>query len=414
MTGPLRSPPHRRTAALLGLMAPAALAAGLLVRAPATRQTNAALISSTAPTPTTLAVQSAAPDPRAPLGAVQTLAPIDRAAPLRRRGRCTDAEAEAKHGLTIDAQSQRLHQELAASMSARGAPRAEVEEVLRASWSQLPPSAQGEQRLQALCQLAAWDGDFEGALRHATELERLVESRDGSASHLRAVRLLAEVFFETGRSIEAGRRAEQVLRRALAYTDMRRLSGLTYEPQLLAFAYTDGRMAPIVWLEASEHWEREAATRYSAPERWALRWGSAVGLHFDAAEAFRLAPPLSGPDREPPSLEGTDMAGFFEAYEGRLFLHADDAARAAPLLEAAARVCNGFASPFLSMRSQLWLGQAKEKLGDQAAACAAYAVVTERWGRAKPRSVTAEEAARRTKTLGCEGPGESRERRSPL
>jgi eukaryotic-like serine/threonine-protein kinase len=390
MTGPLRSPPRRRTAALLGLMAPAALAAGLLVRAPFTRQTNAALIPSAAP---------AASDPQ---GAMPTKL---RLAALRQRGHCADAEAEAKHGLTIDAQSHHLYQELAASMSARGAPRAEVEEVLRAGWSQLPPSALGEQRLQALSQLAAWDGDFQSALRHATELEHLVESRDHAEPHLRAVRLLADVFVETGRSVEAGRRADQILQRSLARdaTDTHRLNGLIDEPQLLAFAYTDGRMTPIVWLEASEHWEHEATARYSAPERWALRWGSAVGLHFEAAEAFRLAPPLSGPDREPPSFEGTTTAGFFEAYEGRLFLHADDAARAAPLLEAAARVCNGFTSPFLGMRSQLWLGQAKEKLGDPAGACAAYAVVTERWGRAKPRSVTAEEAAQRAKALGCEG-----------
>ena len=40
---------------------------------------------------------------------------------------------------------------------------------------------------------------------------------------------------------------------------------------------------------------------------------------------------------------------------------------------------------------------------DIAAACASYRVVRERWGTARPRSVTAEKALARMKALACPG-----------
>jgi hypothetical protein len=65
-----------------------------------------------------------------------------------------------------------------------------------------------------------------------------------------------------------------------------------------------------------------------------------------------------------------------------------------------ARAC---VEPFslLPMMSRLWLGEAREQQGNQAAACDAYAHVLQRWGHASPRSVTADEARRRSDALGC-------------
>jgi TolA-binding protein len=51
--------------------------------------------------------------------------------------------------------------------------------------------------------------------------------------------------------------------------------------------------------------------------------------------------------------------------------------------------------------AELDLGRALEQTGETAAACAAYAKVTERWGHAKPRSVTAEAAAAGFRRLRC-------------
>ncbi|HWL87221.1 MAG TPA: tetratricopeptide repeat protein, partial [Polyangiaceae bacterium] len=94
--------------------------------------------------------------------------------------------------------------------------------------------------------------------------------------------------------------------------------------------------------------------------------------------------------------------GIPEAYEGRILLRAGQFARAAPLLENSAQSCQGLDAPFLNVRTRLWLGVAREGLGDHDGACSAYRSVVDQWGNAKPSSVTAAEAARRSRALGCQ------------
>jgi len=94
---------------------------------------------------------------------------------------------------------------------------------------------------------------------------------------------------------------------------------------------------------------------------------------------------------------------------GRIFLVAGDAADAVAPLRVAAQWCsiltNGlFDNTIRWMRTQVQLGQALEQTGDTAGACAAYAVVMERWKDAKPRSVTLEKARERTRALACPRP----------
>ena len=48
------------------------------------------------------------------------------------------------------------------------------------------------------------------------------------------------------------------------------------------------------------------------------------------------------------------------------------------------------------------MGPALETTGDKRGACAAYETVVDRWGKAKPRSTTADKARERVKTLVCE------------
>jgi hypothetical protein len=50
---------------------------------------------------------------------------------------------------------------------------------------------------------------------------------------------------------------------------------------------------------------------------------------------------------------------------------------------------------------ELRLGELDEQSGNNPSACAHYAKLLERWGHAKPRSVTADEARARATKLGC-------------
>jgi serine/threonine-protein kinase len=86
---------------------------------------------------------------------------------------------------------------------------------------------------------------------------------------------------------------------------------------------------------------------------------------------------------------------------GRAYLLAGRVDEAVSWLERATRACNLVRFPVAATRARLWLGEAREAKGDRAGACADYAAVVRRWGGAKPRSVTAEEASRRAAALGC-------------
>jgi len=54
-----------------------------------------------------------------------------------------------------------------------------------------------------------------------------------------------------------------------------------------------------------------------------------------------------------------------------------------------------------SMRAHLYLGELDEHAGDRASACDHYGKVLDRWGHARPRSITADEARVRAGKLGC-------------
>jgi serine/threonine-protein kinase len=79
---------------------------------------------------------------------------------------------------------------------------------------------------------------------------------------------------------------------------------------------------------------------------------------------------------------------------------------ARPRLERVARSCSGILGgpfgTFMWARTHLYLDELDEQRGDKAAACAQFAKILDRWGHAKPRSVTADEARAHARKLGCD------------
>jgi serine/threonine-protein kinase len=86
---------------------------------------------------------------------------------------------------------------------------------------------------------------------------------------------------------------------------------------------------------------------------------------------------------------------------GRVYLLGGRVEEALPYLTRAAASCLALREPIAHTQAHYWLGQALETRKDNEGACAAYKVVLERWGHAKPRSVTADQARERAKALGC-------------
>jgi serine/threonine-protein kinase len=85
---------------------------------------------------------------------------------------------------------------------------------------------------------------------------------------------------------------------------------------------------------------------------------------------------------------------------GEMYMLAGRADDALPFLRREERSCYTLGS-LTHNRNSYYLGQALEQKGDKSGACDAYAAVLQRWGHAKPRSVTAEKARDRARALGC-------------
>jgi len=321
---------------------------------------------------------------------------------LRRLGRCEEAAEGAKTWTTWEPTESHAYEVLAASLAGTRAPREAIEHVLLIRWNRLPDELREPARLLEGATLEAWAGDFAGALRTAERLQSDLAGSGGLEPNWSGSMVSVDALVETGDAASAARIAEQALRRKDAWTqtDERAVDAAPSEAWLLAAAFQGGRLTRNAWRKAAEDWERANSASLNDVERWIFRWGTAVDSPADAAEAMSHAP--AGELRG--TMRGFNIAwriGLLDAYAGRIHLQAGDAAGAAPLLEKSANACQGFNYPFLNVRTHLWLGMAKEKLGDTDAACAAYQFVLDRWGHAKPPSVTAREAERRSRALAC-------------
>ena len=93
---------------------------------------------------------------------------------------------------------------------------------------------------------------------------------------------------------------------------------------------------------------------------------------------------------------------------GQVLLLAGRVDEAVPHLRRAAGACYGCDYTPSHQLAAEWLGEALEQKGDRTGACESYAEVLAHWGHARPRSVTADKARARSKSLGCASHNEKR------
>jgi tetratricopeptide (TPR) repeat protein len=126
---------------------------------------------------------------------------------------------------------------------------------------------------------------------------------------------------------------------------------------------------------------------------WVRARAALVESPSTAKRALELVPP-GGP---PKFLNGAVL----HLGVGKTYLLAGRTELARPWLERAAGSCSTLSAPVTWLRAQYWLGRALEAAGERDRACSAYATVIQRWGEAKPSSVTATEARKAASALGC-------------
>jgi len=327
----------------------------------------------------------------------------DRTLIMRWRGNCTELAAEARRWIARSPNSGSAYWQLALALAEDGAPDDAIEEAVRQQLSHISDDHHAARWLNAMARLAAFRGDFDKAERLATQLAKQTAGDAALVWHLRPAIILMDAAEEAGHLDRAGDVAEPFLRRAPVWTVGDPTPELmTYEPAMLGILLRQHRISPADWHARASLWEERVAPRLGRLGTWSFRWGPASELHDVALEAWRNIPGVS--EQTPTfGFNGFDLR-MADIQQGRIALAAGEYARAVEVLEPSAKACLSFEQPFANARAQLWLGEAKEHTADKAGACDAYRFVLERWGGAKPRSKTADEARKRARALGCSGP----------
>ncbi len=311
-----------------------------------------------------------------------------RARALDMMGRCEDAEGPLQKALLErpdEEQTLRRRVELM-----RGLERSEeaIVEVLERKWSRIPPARRRVAELLDRIDLSIDHGDFVLAEEQTRALRAAITADLSERYAGSAMFLTIKIYHETGRDRDAARVAEEHLRKMDAWQGY--WQGI--EAFNLLYIMVRGGLLSKDELAARKLVYHERIQKKTPPfspmELWLIE-NQGVLTREDAAEAVAKRPPgeLAASGRY-------DLSNI--AY---VYLLAGNYAEALTVLKGAMSSCGSIR---VDRTRTLWLGQALEGTGDKAGACREYAKVIRWWGKAKPRSVTAEEARRRAKALGCE------------
>lgn len=315
------------------------------------------------------------------------------------RGQCDLLEVDARRMVSIEPEGWRSHQWLARALAARRAP---IEGVRTALDKATALRARPDDPVPQLAEdaaIALLAGDLTGAETAVRAMDRAISSDTTEYQHGITVRLLMAIAEERGDEVEQLRLAEDFVRRAAAWTPDDPVGVRFWRLHLLHEA---GRLADAPFEEQQERLHREALVRAPLSDpAWALASAWYAETRGEAEDALaRLA------------ARGRPPFGLEQVAAGRVHLIDDHVGEAAPLLRAAASTCSILPSHEIAantiwfVRAHLLLGQALERAGDRAGACAAYGQVSALWPHPTPRSVTVDAARARGKALGCGGAAE--------
>ncbi len=318
---------------------------------------------------------------------------------------CAAAEATARRWLLVRREGGAALRVLASALAGQGRALDAVRETL----AQARAAESGE--AQALAEavdargLAVLAGDFATAARMGEAVEALVESSHLEADHAASAQALAAILDEQGQVAAAARVAGRFLDARDAWSVDPRTDDYTLgrDPtqwfltlQARAGALTPAATETARSLRRAWWARRHAALPEVAGFVWITQYAAAVETPAEARAALALRPRFGHP---PPVALAPGM--HLDAVVGRTLLLAGEPAEALPLLTRAATSCYALRFPVTQVRALRDLGVARSLLGDAAGACEAWRGVLSRWGRATPRSVTADDVRGRMRDAGC-------------
>jgi serine/threonine-protein kinase len=314
-------------------------------------------------------------------------------------GKCAAMEGDARRMLAVAPQFDDATQILANALYAQGSSTASVREVLKRKVSR---QQHGIEELRDEALVAALAGDFISAERQARAWADSVKASTLASAHGEVARLLVLIDLETGRPAQAAADATTYLDAYEGWDRSARLEdwAMSQEPTPLMLATQ--LHAGTITQAAFDRERARTVTQWESrvvPHLRNFVWIWAYAATTETADEAKLAMTkrasyLPVPPFAPLALVDADI--------GRTYFLAGDLDEALPTLERASSDCSPVDRPIEHTRASYFLGLAREAKGDTAGACAAYGVVRDRWGSAKPRSVTAQKAVARLRSLGCD------------
>jgi serine/threonine-protein kinase len=279
-----------------------------------------------------------------------------------------------------------------------------VTELLRQEVARAPPSLRHGFELEAFGALDALAGRFDEVANRAWQLEQRVAADSNIRWHAEAASWRVRALAEAGQRREAARFAQEFLRREEAWPAEARGDDAAMardpRPVLLLAERDGGLISPDAFEGLRQQWVDEwleKAQPNCRPFVWLHGYAAVVETADDAQRALAAQSKYG-----PMPLYAPFTLG--DAFIGKTYFLAGRPAEGLPFLRRAARSCLALASPFDHTTAHLTLGHALAALGERDEACAAYRVVVTRWGRAAPRSVSAERARSSARALGCSLP----------
>jgi eukaryotic-like serine/threonine-protein kinase len=314
------------------------------------------------------------------------------------RGRCAEAEREIRQ--TVMASPGPIsYRNLGGLLFALGRDGA-ARDLLAKSWRFGPEETLGENQQKDEILLSIHGADLAAAEVGLSEWERRHADDPNLWAHSFAAIHRVAIAEETGRPRDAEAAAARYLDHYDAWT------GSSVSPIREDVSLVMGRArlrAGAIPPAAFEALRAEFLRRWRdvagiSPERlWLAAWARPAETREEAERALAQRP---RPER--PLVQNLFKEEAYVHYHAaKVDLLAGRVDRALPPLEDAAANCRAFEDPFEALQLQRYLAEAREAKGDTAGACAAWQRVIDRWGAAKPRSVTAERARERRRALGC-------------
>ena len=311
-----------------------------------------------------------------------------RATSLETGGKCAQAEDDVRRWLDLQPESRAAHELLASLLAGQERPVEAVREALGGA----DGGAQGGQFLDMVSMLRGGalpmlGGDFTEVVRVAKAEALRVSASPNLSDHFLPASTQVLAYSEAGDMAGAGDVAMDYLARCAAWGQ-----SPMHEAFMVAAAARAGRLAPT-------NAERRIAAAFRTlvtlggrePDAWLMTYAWSTDTPREARAAISVLDQIHAP--LPPNFQSAKARTFFLAGRGEL---------ASPILEKLTRWCS---LELMNTRnwaqSHLYLGELDEQKGDTAGACDHYAKVLARWGHARPRSVTADEARARSKAIGC-------------